>query len=117
MDYEIRAAWRWRRNAAGLLLDHAQRRTWADGHEIQPTYQEFELLAFFSTHPATVFSRAELVERIWHRDSPAIRGTAAPSTGSATSFAHHDQTRNTPCGTLAYSSRACSGVGETPSRR
>ncbi len=31
------------------------------------TFQEFELLAFLTAHPATVFTRAELVERVWHR--------------------------------------------------
>ncbi|HEX3966203.1 MAG TPA: winged helix-turn-helix domain-containing protein [Trebonia sp.] len=53
---------------AGLFLDHEQRRVWADGHEISLTYQEFELLAFLSAHPATVFSRADLVEQVWQRD-------------------------------------------------
>ena len=51
----------------GLLLDHAQRRAWINGREIQFTFQEFELLAFLAAHPATVFTRAELVERVWHR--------------------------------------------------
>src|SRR5580658_7859111 len=32
--------------ASGLLVDHAQRRVWADGAEISLTFQEFELLAF-----------------------------------------------------------------------
>jgi DNA-binding response OmpR family regulator len=50
-----------------LLLDHAQRRAVIDGREIQLTFQEFELLAFLAAHPATVFTRAELVERVWHR--------------------------------------------------
>jgi hypothetical protein len=53
---------------AGLLLDHDRRRVWADGQEIPLTYQEFELLAFLSKHPATVFSRADLVARVWQRD-------------------------------------------------
>lgn len=57
--------------AAGLLLDHDQRRVWADGREIPLTYQEFELLAFLSAHPATVFSRADLVEQVWRRDFAA----------------------------------------------
>jgi DNA-binding response OmpR family regulator len=52
---------------AGLLLDHEQRRVWADGKEIALTFQEFELLAFLSGHPATVFSRADLVQRVWQR--------------------------------------------------
>jgi hypothetical protein len=51
----------------GLLLDHAQRRVWIDGREVQFTFQEFELLAFLAAHPAVVFTRAELVERVWHR--------------------------------------------------
>ncbi len=51
----------------GLLLDHAQRRVWIDGQEVQLTFQEFELLAFVAAHPAIVFTRAELVERVWHR--------------------------------------------------
>ncbi|HEX4832327.1 MAG TPA: winged helix-turn-helix domain-containing protein [Trebonia sp.] len=57
--------------AAGLLLDHDQRRVWADGQEIPLTFQEFELLAFLSAHPATVFSRADLVARAWQRDFAA----------------------------------------------
>jgi DNA-binding response OmpR family regulator len=55
---------------SGLIVDHLQRRVWADGAEIELTFQEYQLLAFLSAHPATVFSRAELVERVWSR-SPA----------------------------------------------
>jgi hypothetical protein len=55
----------------GLLLDHHQRRVWVDGAEIPLTFQEFELLAFLSAHPATVFSRADLVQRVWQRDFAA----------------------------------------------
>jgi DNA-binding response OmpR family regulator len=55
----------------GLLLDHEQRRVWADGREIVLTFQEFELLAFLSAHPATVFSRADLVQRVWQRSFAA----------------------------------------------
>ena len=47
--------------------DHTQRRAWTDGREIPLTFQEFELLAFLAAHPGTVFTRAELVERVWHR--------------------------------------------------
>jgi hypothetical protein len=50
-----------------LDLDHTQRRVWTDGREISLTFQEFELLAFLAAHPGTVFTRAELVERVWHR--------------------------------------------------
>jgi len=56
---------------AGLLLDHDQRRVWVDGNEVTLTFQEFELLAFLSAHPAMVFSRADLVQRVWQRDFAA----------------------------------------------
>ena len=49
----------------GLQLDKLQRRVWAGGREILLTFQEFELLAFLSAHPATVFTRADLVARLW----------------------------------------------------
>jgi len=52
----------------GLLLDHDQRRVWADGAEVTLTFQEFELLAFLAAHPATVYSRADLVREVWQRD-------------------------------------------------
>jgi hypothetical protein len=57
--------------AGELLLDHDQRRVWADGAEVTLTFQEFELLAYLVAHPATVFSRADLVRRVWQRDFAA----------------------------------------------
>ena len=42
-----------------------RRRVWTGHGEIALTFQEFELLAFLSAHPATVFSRADLVTRVW----------------------------------------------------
>jgi DNA-binding winged helix-turn-helix (wHTH) protein len=54
--------------SSGLRLDHVQRRVWIDGCEVQLTFQEFELLAFLAAHPATVFTRADLVGRVWHRN-------------------------------------------------
>jgi DNA-binding winged helix-turn-helix (wHTH) protein len=62
---------------AGVRLDHVQRRAWAGGREIMLTFQEFQLLAFLTAHPATVFRRADLVEQVWRRDiTPAGRDTA-----------------------------------------
>jgi DNA-binding winged helix-turn-helix (wHTH) protein len=55
------------RPAGGLIVDHAQRRVWLGTNEIHLTYQEFELLAFLSANPARVFSRAELLSRVWER--------------------------------------------------
>ena len=51
--------------ASGLLIDHVKRRIWIDGAEVALTFQEFELLAFLGAHPATVFSRADLVQQVW----------------------------------------------------
>jgi hypothetical protein len=59
---------RGKQSGSGLRLDHLQRRVWVDGGEIQLTFQEFELLAFLAAHPATVFTRADLVGRVWHRN-------------------------------------------------
>ena len=49
----------------GFVVDHARRCVWLNGDEIQLTYQEFELLAFLSASPAHVFSRADLLKRVW----------------------------------------------------
>ncbi len=60
--------------ASGLLIDHVQRRVWIDGAEVVLTFQEFELLAFLSAHPATVFSRAASSGHVWPdgpEDTPA----------------------------------------------
>ena len=55
----------------GLLLDHDQRRLTVNDTEVTLTFQEFELLAFLAAHPATVFSRADLVREVWQRDFTA----------------------------------------------
>ena len=49
----------------GLVVDHARRCLWLGGQQIQLTYQEFELLAFLSANPGQVFSRADLLGRVW----------------------------------------------------
>ena len=75
----------------GLLLDHAQRQVWAGGEKIALTFQEFELLAFLSAHPATVFSRAELVKQLWRRDPG--RGARAVARDSRTVDVHVSRVR------------------------
>ena len=64
--------------ASSLLIDHVQRRVWIDGAEVALTFQEFELLAFLSAHPATVFSRADLVKHVWP-DGPDRRNVRRDS--------------------------------------
>ena len=63
------------RLAGGLIVDYARRRVWLDSGEIDLTYQEFELLAFLSANPAQVFSRAELLSRVWERCGQAATRT------------------------------------------
>jgi hypothetical protein len=81
-----------RRADAGLRLDHLQRRVWARGREIMLTFQEFQLLAFFAAHPATVFTRADLVEQVWRRDT--ARDARAVAQDSRTVDVHVSRLRH-----------------------
>ena len=46
-------------------VDAAARRIRRDGRELALTVREFDLLAFFITHPGRAFTRAELLEQVW----------------------------------------------------
>jgi len=48
-----------------LEVDIAARRARSDGRELDLTVREFDLLAFFMTHPGQAFTRAELMKRVW----------------------------------------------------
>ena len=48
-----------------LEVDPAARRVRSDGREVDLTVREFDLLAFFVSHPGRAFSRAELLEQVW----------------------------------------------------
>jgi DNA-binding response OmpR family regulator len=48
-----------------LEVDPAARRVRNDGREVELTMREFDLLAFFVSHPGRAFSRAELLEQVW----------------------------------------------------
>ncbi len=48
-----------------LELDVAARRARKGGHELVLTVREFDLLAFFMSHPGQAFTRAELMKRVW----------------------------------------------------
>ena len=51
--------------SGGLEIDVAARRARRDGAELALTLREFDLLAFFMSHPGQAFTRAELMERVW----------------------------------------------------
>jgi DNA-binding response OmpR family regulator len=51
--------------AGRFEVDVAARRAWLDGRELALTVREFDLLAFFISHPGRAFTRAELLEQVW----------------------------------------------------
>jgi Transcriptional regulatory protein, C terminal len=88
------------RSRPGLAVDRLRRRAWADGRELALTFLEFELLAFLTDYPDTVFSRADLADRVWRRgaaDATAedraggVRGRA-DGTGDTRRFAAGSRT-------------------------
>jgi DNA-binding response OmpR family regulator len=48
-----------------LEVDVAARRARSDGRELDLTVREFDLLAFFVSHPGRAFTRNELLEQVW----------------------------------------------------
>ena len=48
-----------------LEVDITARRVRSDGRELDLTVREFDLLAFFVSHPGRAFTRAELLEHVW----------------------------------------------------
>jgi DNA-binding response OmpR family regulator len=79
----------------GLAVDRVRRRAWADGRELALTFLEFELLAFLTACPDTVFSRADLAGRVWRRgraDGAGDTGTLAA--GSRTVDVHISRLRH-----------------------
>jgi DNA-binding response OmpR family regulator len=55
-----------RRMVSGAIeVDPAGRRAWLAGDPLNLTTREFDLLAFLVTHPGEVFSREQLMRRVW----------------------------------------------------
>jgi len=59
----------------GLAIDVHARRVTIDGEETALSVREFDLLEFLASHPGHVFSREQLLDRVWE---PAFQGD--PST-------------------------------------
>ena len=58
-----------RRLAAGRLrIDVTSRQVVADGEPVTLTAKEFDLLAFLAGNPQRVFTRAQLLQRVWQSD-------------------------------------------------
>jgi DNA-binding response OmpR family regulator len=52
----------------GITLDEARRATQVDGKNVELTTLEFDLLAALASAPGRVFTRAQLLERVWGWD-------------------------------------------------
>lgn len=55
-------------SAGKLSLLPASHKVLLDGQEIVLTHKEYELLSFFMTNPGQIFSREQLLNRIWGYD-------------------------------------------------
>ena len=49
----------------GLSLDRASHRVTADGRDVPLGPTEYRMLEFFMTHPERVYSREQLLDRVW----------------------------------------------------
>jgi len=52
----------------GLRMDMATYEVWAHNRPVELTYKEFELLKFLVTHPRRVYTRSELLEKVWESE-------------------------------------------------
>ena len=65
-----------RRLAYGALeLDAETREVWRDGRELALTQKEFDVLWFLASHPRKVFSRDQLMRRVWGYEAALDTGT------------------------------------------
>jgi len=49
----------------GLAIDVGKRRVELEGREVELTAKEFDLLVHFARHPGRVYTRSELLDRVW----------------------------------------------------
>lgn len=54
----------------GLSIDPAKRQVLLDGRPVSLTAREFELLWFLARHPGRVFSRDDILNRVWGYEFP-----------------------------------------------
>jgi len=54
--------------ASGLVIDRQSREIRVGSAWIQLTFREFELLDFLVSNPGRVFSRGQLLRRVWRRE-------------------------------------------------
>jgi len=59
----------------GLEIDAGTREVTRNGRELQLTAREFDLLWFLASHPRRVFSRDQLMDRVWGYEPAFDTGT------------------------------------------
>jgi len=62
-------------DVGGLVVDPRTHRVTADGRPVALTAREFDLIAFLARHPRQVFTRSQLLQRVWHSE-PEWQGEA-----------------------------------------
>jgi two-component system response regulator ResD len=62
-------------SSAGVELNLAARAARIDGRTVELTQREFDLLAFLMSRPGRVFSREQLLERVWDESWPGDSST------------------------------------------
>lgn len=62
-------------NAGKISIIPAAHQVFLDGHEIVLTHKEYELLSFFMANPGQIFSREQLLNRIWGYDFESTNRT------------------------------------------
>ena len=55
-------------NAGKISVNPAAHQVFVAGQEIMLTHKEYELLSFFMANPGQIFSREQLLNRIWGYD-------------------------------------------------
>lgn len=58
-----------------ITISRDTREVTGNGVPVNLTAREFDLLWFFVTHPGKVFSRLQLLEKVWHFDWPGDEST------------------------------------------
>jgi len=58
-----------------VVLDGASRQVTVDGEPVSLTAREFDLLWFLASHPGRVFSRDQLMDRVWGYSTAVDTGT------------------------------------------
>jgi DNA-binding response OmpR family regulator len=55
-------------NLGGLIIDHVSKRVIIGNDRVELTRKEFEILALLSKYPGRIFSRSEILGKIWEND-------------------------------------------------